>query len=162
MKKLYYFIGKHLPEIMALIGSSVVFAVGIYFAFTYNPVSLNRAGALIIIIGVLLAASRFHEWVAQNVIDSIKKNPEKFSLSMLSIHEKIIGAPLSGEKREEFLSDAKKRIKEGVTNQQWFEAHVSSLVEPHRARLKRWEIYLVIGGTFLNGFGDYIVSLLKS
>lgn len=162
MGSLYRFVGKHLPEILALIGSTVVFILGIYLAFNFDATWLNRAGALIIIIGVLLAASRFHEWVAQKVIDSVEKNPEVFSLSALDIHEKQTGTPLSEEERTEFLSMVKEQLARNLSSQKWRVTYIGSVVEPARQRLKLWEIYLVVGGTFLNGFGDYIVSLLKS
>jgi hypothetical protein len=162
MENLYRFIGKYIPEIFALISSAIFFAVGLYLAFNFNPVWLNRAGALIIIIGVLLAASRFHEWVAQKVIDSIEKSPEEFSLQALDIHEKQTGTPLSDEERTKFLSMIKEQLIGNLGSQQWRVKHIGSVVEPARRRLKLWEIYLVVGGTFLNGFGDYIVSLLKN
>jgi len=108
MEILYRFIGKHLPEIFALISAIVFLVVGLYLAFNFSPVWLNRAGALIIITGVLLAASRFHEWVAQKVIDSFEKSPEEFSRIALDVREENAGAPLSDEERTEFLSSIKK------------------------------------------------------
>lgn len=161
MENLYRFVGKHLPEILALIGSTIVFIVGIYLAFNFEAVWLNRAGALIIIIGVLLAASRFHEWVAQQVITRMEKNPDEFSLLALDIHEKQTGTHLSEEERIKFLSMVKEQLTKNLASEEWFVKHIGSIVEPAKQRIKLWEIYLVVAGTFLNGFGDYIVSLWK-
>ncbi len=162
MENLYRFIGKHLPEIVALISAVVFLVAGLYLAFNFNPVWLNRAGALIIITGVLLAASRFHEWVAQKVIDSLEKSPEEFTRLALEVREKKTGVPVSDEERVVFLSSIKEQLIGFMISQQWSVKHNNSVYEPSRRRLKLWEIYLVVGGTFLNGFGDYIVALLKS
>ena len=151
MDRLYHFIGKHLPEICALIASAVMLAVGSYLAWNYNPAWLNRAGTLIIIIGVLLAASRFHDWVQQKMAGFIEANYETISQDALAALEKRANEPLSEEKRASFRSTVKERILNDL----------GSLFEPDKRRLKLWEIYLVVCGTFLNGFGDYIISLLK-
>jgi len=160
MNRLYYFVGKHLPDICALVASAVVLVEGVRLAWNSDPVWLNRAGALIIIIGVLLASSRFHEWIIQQLAGEIEKNYETFIQFALAVYEKEAGAPLSEQKRADFLSTLKK---EGMKEQLKDELvkRASSRIEPDKRRLKLWEIYLVIGVTFLSGFGDYIVSLLK-
>lgn len=157
MDRLYHFVGKHIPEILALLASGIVLVVGGVLAWQTNPVWLNRAGSIIIIIGVLLAASRFHEWMVQNVSESIQKNPELFFQEALAVSKKQKGAPLTDDERTSVLANIKAYIdKEGLTN------YMNSLIEPDKKRLKLWEIYLVVGGTFLNGFGDYIISILKA
>jgi len=50
MNRLYYFVGKHLPEILALLVSGIVLVVGGVLAWETNPAWLNRAGSIIIIV----------------------------------------------------------------------------------------------------------------
>ena len=158
MDRLYHFVGKHIPEILASLVSAIVLVVGGVLAWKTNPAWLNRAGSLIIIVGVLLAASRFHEWIAQKVSETIEKNPELLFQKVLAIVERKKGVPLSDEERTTALEN----IKEEYKNKEELTSYMHSLIEPEKKRLKLWEIYLVIGGTFLNGFGDYIISVLKA
>jgi hypothetical protein len=162
MDRFHRFVGKHFPEILALSASLVVLSVGTELAFSSNPVWLNRTGSLIVIIGIILAASRFHEWIAQQVINSIELNPETFSMRALDIYERKNGKTLSDDDRAYFLLNIKKLFEEKNGDQQWYKTQIMSLIEPDKRRLKLYEIYLVVIGTFLNGFGDYIVTMLKS
>jgi hypothetical protein len=158
MNSLYHFVGKHIPEILALLVSGIVLVVGGVLAWENNPAWLNRAGSIIIIVGVLLAVSRFHEWMVQKVSETIEKNPELFFQNALAIVERKKGAPLSDEERTTVLAG----ISEEYKNKDGLEIYMNSLIEPEKKRLKLWEIYLVVCGTFLNGFGDYIISILKN
>ena len=158
MDRLYHFAGKHIPEILALLASGIALVVGGVLAWQSNPAWLNRAGSIIIMIGVLLAASRFHEWMVQKVAESIEKNPELFFQKALAVFEKQKGAPITDEERTNVLANIKEQYpeKEELTN------YMTTLIEPDKKRIKHWEIYLVVGGTFLNGFGDYIILILKT
>ncbi len=161
-EKFYYFIGIHTPEILALISSMIIFISGIYLAFSIDPLWLNRSGALIIIIGILLATSRFHERIAQKVLNSIKNNPEISSLEALDIYEQQIETSLPKEEQNLFLHRFQEIIVKNVNSKEWRKEYISSTVEPTIHRIKLWEIFLVIGGTFLNGFGDYIIFVFKA
>lgn len=162
IEKNYFFIGVHTPETLALISSMLIFISGIYLAFTIDPLWLNRSGALIIIIGILLATSRFHERIAQKVLNTIKDKPEISSLEALDIYEQQTKTSLSKEDQKLFLNSIQEVMVKNVNNQEWCKKYIASTVEPTTHRIKLWEISLVIGGTFLNGFGDYITSLLKN
>jgi len=94
----------------------------------------------------------------QKVSETIEKNPERFFHDALAIVEKKKGAPLSEEERTAVLEN----ISEEYKNKEELTSYMHSLIEPEKKRLKLWEIYLVVGGTFLNGFGDYIISVLKA
>lgn len=151
MDRFYIFIGRHFPEIIALLCSAFTLIVGSYLAWYYNAAWLNRAGALIIIFGVLLAALRFHEWVQEKAIDFFETNYEKISGEVLSTFDKDVG-DFAESDREKIRSTVKDELKKDL----------SVIIEANKRRLKTWEVYLVVGGTFLNGFGDYIISLLKN
>lgn len=94
----------------------------------------------------------------QKVAESIEKNPELFFQKALAVFEKRKGAPITDEERANILAN----IKEQYADKEFLTNHMTTLIEPDKKRLKLWEIYLVVGGTFLNGFGDYIISILKA
>jgi len=158
MDRLYHFVGKHTPEILALLVSAIVLVVGGVLAWKTDPAWLDRAGSLIIIVGVLLAASRYHEWLIQRVSEIIDNSPELIFQKALAIVERKKGTPVSDEERNILLEN----IKEEFKNKEELKSYMHSLIEPEKKRLKLWEIYLVVGGTFLNGFGDFIISLIKA
>lgn len=96
---MYRFIGKNAPVIYALTFSFVVFVGGFCLAWQCNPVWLNRAGALIIIAGVFLGASRFYEWVQQKVSVFVKENYDSISNDALVAVESETG-PFSDQNRD--------------------------------------------------------------
>ncbi len=148
---MYRFIGKNAPVIYALTFSFVVFVGGLCLAWQCNPIWLNRSGALIIIAGVLLGASRFYEWVQQKVSVFVSENYDSISNDALVAVESETG-PLSEQERE--------RLKTAVNRE--LDKDLGELLEDGKKHLKRWELYLIVGGTFLNGFGDLLISWVKS
>jgi hypothetical protein len=137
--------------VWAIFFTVVTLLLGSRAAWTSQAVWLNRAGALIVITGVLLAASRVHEWVRSKVSDYIDKDFD-------SIAKKAIGAvghevgPLSDEQRNAIMAEVRDETL----------AELDEIFEQDKRRIKNLEVILVILGTFLNGFGDYVVGLLKS
>jgi len=152
MSRFYIFIGKHLPEIIAFLITAVVLIVGSYLALCFNAVWLNRSGSLVIIIGVMLAASRYHEWLHKEAMDYVETNFEK----IIQTYTPSLAIKNDAENLTNDESSFRVDLLKGVGEE------IKARYEPDKRRLKIWEVYLVIGGTFLNGFGDYIVSLLKS
>ncbi|MCK4155511.1 hypothetical protein [Ralstonia pseudosolanacearum] len=151
MEKFFRFIGRYFVDLAALTMSLMVFLIGIRLAWTNNPAWANRAGALITIIGVLLAASRFHEWikvVANNFVDRNIDGASAFVMDYIKIEH---GKDISGDTLNNLRSYVKSELKEMI----------ASLIEDDKKRFKLYELYLVIFGTFLNGFGDYLICLAK-
>lgn len=148
---MYRFIGRHAPELIAVLASSFVILAGSYLAWFHNPAWLNRAGSLVIIVGVLLAASRFHEWVQQKLAAFLKTNYDAVADEVLrTVAEET--TPLSDEYRRK----VKALMKTGIRKD------FARIVETDRRRIRAWEVLLVVVGTFLNGFGDYLISVLKN
>lgn len=149
---MHRFLGRHTPELLALIASVIFVGVGFYLAWSCNPAWLNRAGALVIIAGVLLAASRFQEWVQSKVLGFVEANFESTAEQALLTVESERDQSLTPEERERIKAEMKPAIHK----------HLAEIFEEDRRRIKAWEVWLVVLGTFLNGFGDYVVSVLKS
>ena len=147
----YRFLGHYWVDILALALSAVVFAGGCYLAWSGSPFWINRAGSLIVIIGIVAAVSRFPEWLERKVHSSIDYNELSKDVAAKFARE-VLGQPLSRQQRDEVDSITKS----------YAPKHLASVVEATKRRLKVYEIYLVVGGTFINGFGDYVVCLLKN
>jgi hypothetical protein len=148
---MYRFVGKHAPELIAVVSSSVVVLAGAYLSWFYDPLWLNRAGALVIIAGVLLAASRFHEWVQQKLGAFLEAHYDSIAEEALRSTRQD-ATPLSEEDRRKVKARLKAKVQDDLT----------VVIEAHKRRIRAWEVLLVVVGTFLNGFGEYLVSMLKS
>jgi hypothetical protein len=148
------FVGEYLVDILALFGAAVVFAGGCYLAWMGSPIWMNRAGAIIVIIGIVSAVSGFPEWLYGTVVGSIPQSTKDEMAKEIAaiVGRDLLGEPLSPRQREWLDSYGKARFPKVVT----------SMVEGTKRRLKLYEIYLVVGGTFLHGWGDYVVCLLKN
>jgi hypothetical protein len=161
MAKFYSFIGKYLPEIAAMSFSAMAFFASIYLAINFDIMWLNRAGALITIFAVMLAASRFHEVSAKESLEYLERNHDSYIRPALEQVAKENGMAFSEEEQHEYFFRIKNLILENLNNKQWRSDHVASIVGPGKYRIKLLEFYLVCFGTFLNGFGDYFFKLLK-
>ena len=151
MQLVYRFIGRHTPEVLAIFFAASSLLIGSYTAWKCEAMWLNRTGSLIVIVGVLLAASRFHEWVRAKVATFIEQNYDSIIQSAINTVERD-SAPLTGERRSAILAEVQAETL----------AELDDIFDGDKRRIKNLEVILVILGTFLNGFGDYLISLLKS
>lgn len=151
-KHMYTFIGRHTPVVIALVFSCGAVITGTWLAWRGDPIWLNRTGAMIIIAGVLLGASRFYEWVQQKVGDYIQANFDTIASKALNAVDAERTEPLSHEDRNRIHD----QVKEGLHKD------FGEIFAEGKSRLKKWELYLVVIGTFLNGFGDFLISLIRA
>lgn len=152
MDRLYGFIGRHWIDSVALLGSLTILMAGIYMAWNSSAVWLNRAGSLIVIIGVILATSRVHQWLERWTSAFFERNYDSLFKDVAAAIGRQQGDPLSSEVTHALAA----RVKADVHKQ------LASKFERDRGHFKLYEFYLIIGGTFLNGFGDYFVCLFKT
>jgi hypothetical protein len=158
MDKLYLETGKRFPELLAFTASILVFAIGCNLGWRTQAVWLNRAGSLIIVAGVLLAASRFHERMVAKVLKHAEDNLENDEAKFKSALSKTVPADMV----EQWISDPDfAQIKAAAIAEARSEWSLSFL-EPAKRRIKSAEICLVVGGTLLNGFGDFIIDSVKA
>lgn len=149
--RMHRFIGRHAPEFFAMLGAAVVVLWCGLLAWFVDPQWLNRGGALVIIVGVLLAASRFHEWVQRKLAAFLETNYDRIADDALRTVEKEM-RPLSDDERDIVKAKMKNKISK----------ESSDIFEADKKRLKAWEVWLVVSGTFLNGFGDALIRLLRN
>lgn len=148
---MYRFIGRHTPEIWALFFTAIFLIGGFDYAWNGEAISLNRAGALIIIVGVLLAASRFHDWLQAKAGHFVEKVFDTTLKDLMVKVEKESG-PITEERRNTIATTLRHEIHE----------ELNEFFEKEKKRIKHFEVALIVFGTFLNGFGDYVIGLLKS
>ena len=152
LNRFYAFIGRYWVDCAALLSSFAALAGGLYLAWNSSPIWLNRAGSLMVIIGVVLAASRFHQWLEYWTSTFFERNYDSLFGDVAAEIGKQQGDPLAPELRHALRS----RVKRGIQKQ------LMAKFEGDRTRFRLYELYLIIGGTFLNGFGDYLVCLFKT
>lgn len=138
-------------EITALLVSAIVIAGGIYLAFTIKEVWLNRAGALVIIVGVILGASRVNEVLSAKVTTFVEGSFDRIFLETL--------ASLEEELNEQLSNDRRRNLRERIHKE--MVGDIGSLLEERKRVFKLYEVALVVFGTFLNGLGDWLVSIVK-
>jgi len=149
---MYRFIGKWHDLIAGLLSTIILIVGGTWLAYYYQPVWLNRAGSLIIIIGVILAVNRIHDIFEKRLINLFDRDGDKILNDVVELSERDLDRPLTPEQRAELKELA--RIE--LVNQ------LRSATAERKHIFRYFEVWLIIIGTFLNGFGDYLVCLLKS
>ena len=145
------FVGRYWMDILAWTVSVVVVVGGFYLAWHGSPFWIDRAGSLLTVIGVLLAASRLHDWLQQKSVTFVDDNFNIVFEGVSAIMAKAQGKYPSVPLRDERQSKLKQEIHE----------HMASIFEAGRVRSSYYEIYFVVIGTLFNGFGDYGVCLFK-
>jgi hypothetical protein len=142
-------LGKWHDLFFGVVSTTIVFVGGCYLAYYFKPIWLNRAGSLIIIIGVILAVNRIHEIYEKRFIGIFDKSNENEFIETI---EKKLDRPVTPEERRDF--------KEMVRSE--LVSHLKAITTERKRVFRYFEVWLIIFGTFLNGFGDFFVCMLRS
>jgi hypothetical protein len=105
-----------------------------------------------VVIGVVLAASHFHQWLEHWTSTFFEQSYDSIFKGVAAEIGRQQGDPLSPKFRDALHSEVKGSVRK----------QLASNFEGDRSRFKLYELYLILGGTFLNGFGDYVVCLFKT
>jgi len=154
--RIYIFVGRYLPGILALLSTVGLTVVGVQLGLRDDPVWLNRFGALITVVGILLGASRFYERQLKQLVSFIHRDKAFFVRSNIAQIERDLGRQVTHEERIRLSIEFGKVVDDGQTVQ----AIAGKLIAPHIGQIKIWEILIVIYGTVLNGFGDVAMKWL--
>jgi len=126
--------------------------VGAYASIKCDPAWLSRAGSIVIVCGVLLAASRKIELLQAKVAGFIANHSATEFDAILAEHKNPDGSSISksqGEKlRKEIYAEA--------------QSEIASLIEERRRVFKLHEVAIVIAGTLINGFGECGMKIIQS
>lgn len=151
MNRFYVFIGKHVIEVWGILIALIVLLQGVYLSWTVNPVWLNRAGSLITIVGILLTALKFPEWFEKRLL-------AHFESSQLMTDDYL--KELAGDKGKELTENHLSQIRSLMRVE--LKKMTKKIKLAQISRLKVFELFLILAGTFLNGFGDYIITSIKA
>lgn len=134
------------------VGLSVTFlGAGCWAGFVKDPLWLNRCGSLIIVVGVAVAAFKLKDILHQQIDDFRKKHEPEQLRQLEDAWEKFWPGPLEASFKEGLLEGVRTKTEEV------FAAYVQRRVE----RVRNVEISLLILGTLINGFGDWLICLMK-
>jgi hypothetical protein len=149
--RIYIFVGRHAPEVWGLAISVLVLVICIPLAWNQQPAWLNRGGTVITIVGVLLAYVDFSKWIRSRVEMFWANNADLIARNALANATGKAGA-MTGKQLETLIAEAKTEVF----------GELDQILAIDRRLVRHLEVILVIVGTFLNGFGDYIIGALKS
>ncbi|WP_434695139.1 hypothetical protein J3P89_17995 [Pseudomonas sp. Z1-14] len=131
-----------------IVGVCVATAIGGAVAgYAYDPPWLNRAGSVIIVVGVLAASVRLQQVLTSPISRFREMGDEKQLQELYEVHERFFGRP---------LDTAYKKGLESLVNK-GLETMFANYIEKRVKRLKSVELSILIAGTLINGFGDLLV-----
>jgi cobalamin biosynthesis protein CobD/CbiB len=137
-------------EPAAYISAGIALAWGVLASLKIDSAWLGRAGAVVIVVGVLLASSRkiddLHQRVLKFVDGYRSSNPQQVRDEFRSLKGR---EPTEVEAKE--LEDAVY----ASANED-----IDSLIEQRRRIFKLHEVALVVVGTLTNGFGEWLMKLV--
>lgn len=136
-----------------IVALCVIFALGgATLGLLCDPAWLNRAGSLIIVVGVVAASVRLQDVLTSQIERFRALNEEEQLQKLYQEHESFFGRPLDSTYKKGLES----LVKKGLSSM--FSAYVERRVQ----RLKKFELSILIIGTLVNGFGDFIIRTAQS
>jgi hypothetical protein len=129
--------------------AAVILLAGVAIAWFHGPNWINRSGSLVIVVGVLLAISRLADLTETKVSALMNENFENGMQRAVQEIEATHGHVLTPAQREALGQGVRISMSRGF----------SAIFEDWRIRVKRFEVSLVIVGTIVNGFGDWLFCL---
>lgn len=139
-------------EPTAYVCAAVAIGVGLYAGIKCDPAWLSRAGSVVIVCGVLLAASRKIELLHAKAAELIDEHSDKEFDALLAQHQKPNSSPIT----EEQAKKIRKQTYDIVNNK------ITTLIEERRRIFKLHELAIVIAGTLINGFGEWAIKVIQS
>ena len=130
----------------------ITVAAGIYFGLNCDKDWLGRAGSLVIIYGVLLAASRKVDLLHSKVLLFVD-NYKKQNSSLVRDEMKLL---FGRDPTDQEVSSVESAIYASARSD------IQALIEERRRIFKLHEVALVVFGTFVNGFGSWIIGTVTS
>lgn len=127
-------------------------ALGVYAGLKCEPAWLSRAGSVVVVCGVLLAASRKIELLQAKTDEFIAKHSTTEFDAILAENVNPDGSPITKEQGE--------RLRNKIYAEA--QSEIASLIDERRRVFKLHEVAIVIVGTLLNGFGEWIMKVIQT
>ena len=139
-------------EPSAYAASIAVLVAGLALGKVYDPAWLGRAGSLVIVCGVLLAASRKIDILHIKAKTLIEDHREREFPSVLSEFNNPDESPITAEQAENLKQHVYAEV----------EKDLGALIDERRHVFKMHEVSIVVVGTFINGFGEWALRIVLS
>lgn len=145
-----WFVTSHLHETVAYFVAILATICGVWAGVVYEAAWLGRAGSVVIVAGVSLAASRKIDTLSAKVLDFIDKYRKDNPDLVRDVCKELGDDPLTPERiiavEGSVYDSAQKELGE--------------LIKNRRRLFKLHEVVIVIYGTLLNGFGEWLVKVV--
>jgi hypothetical protein len=131
--------------------SVAAIAVGIYLGHPCEAAWLSRAGSVVVVIGVLLATSRKIELLRKKANALITNHQYTEFQNLVAEFQNQDGTPISESQAAQ--------LKEKIYSEAYSETE--ELIQERARIFKMHEVIIVIAGTLLNGFGEWLMKLAQ-
>ena len=121
---------------------------GVWAGLAYDTAWLGRAGSVVIVAGVALAASRKTETLHEKVLKLMDDHRKSHPNLVREEYRNIKGIDPTPEQIHALESKIYDSVKEDI----------AVLMNERRWRFKLHEVGIVIYGTLLNGFGEWLLK----
>ncbi|MDR6886149.1 MULTISPECIES: hypothetical protein [Variovorax] len=133
--------------------------LGVYLGCRYDATWLNRAGSVIIVIGIVLGAIRIPDLLRRRMSKMMKEVLPKAMESARTAFEQESSRRFSEDEikvlHDKVGADTEREFAR-VAAEYWTRGEGKALT----ARFKLFELTMLVTGTLVNGFGDWTLKLL--
>ena len=136
-------------EPLAYLGCFVAASMGWHYGVKNDHDWLGRAGSVMVVIGVLLAASR--------KVDVLRDKTETFLQKHLNDNSNEVRRGLKERFNKEPTDEEVSLMQNAIYAEA--RAEIEPLIQQRRRIFKLHEILIVISGTLLNGFGSWLITI---
>lgn len=131
--------------------AALLFIVGFALGYFKDAVWLNRFGSLIIVCGVVMAAIKLSDILDDQIERFMQKNHEQQAEQVMAVNRSFFRGSLPEGYEEKLRAELRKQV-----------VGVFTTYKKHRLdRFKKVEVSVLIFGTLTNGFGDWVIFLIK-
>lgn len=132
--------------------ATTLFLSGFAIGYLGDSAWLNRFGSLIIVVGVLSATIKISDIIAVKIDDFLAENYPKILSEIVEVNRSFFNGEMPPGYQENLGQAVAKEVRRR------FEGFKRSQLD----RAKWIEIGVVVFGTLVNGFGDYLLSFFKA
>ena len=138
-------------EPMAYVASVAAIVVDLYLSHVCEAAWLSRAGSVVVVIGVLLATSRKIELLRKKASELISKHRDTEFEKVTAEFQNQDGTPISDGQAAQLRAKVYAEMN----------VEVEELIQERARVFKMHEVVIVIAGTLINGFGEWLIKLSK-
>lgn len=132
----------------AFVSSAIILIAGIYFNIaTHKYIHLTPAGAMIIVVGIILGVLNLDKIVIKLFKDFVASQSSE-------ILDEVIESEINSNHKS--TKESHNNIREKITRD--MDNAVDTVLNDVSKKYKLYEVYVIIIGTLVNGWGDFIFN----